>query len=105
MIDNQDLNQRIEEVNLNFEYDMRLKKISEDLSRSYDNYRHTMKMMCGDVPLQSLCLDKATENILLRNNFSRVHDLFDHNLTEIEGIGVARARNLTSRLNEFLAMF
>ena len=94
-----------EDVNVNFDREMTMHKVKKELMQSYSEYRETIKKMSGDAPIAVLCLDKATENILLRNGFNRVYDLFDRDLTEIKGLGVARSGYLATRLDEFLAMF
>ena len=80
------------------------KKITKLLSESANNYRKMMAYMCGDLPIQSLVLPKALETTLLNAGCLRVYDLFDRDLTKIKGIGVVRARYLTSCLDQFLAM-
>lgn len=93
-----------ETVNINFEHDMIASKIREELLKRYTDYRNTIARMSGDAPIQVLCLDKATENILLSNNLSRVNDLFDRDFTEIKGLGITRIGDLTARLDEFFAV-
>jgi hypothetical protein len=81
-----------------------IKKINKKLTEGLQNYRKMMSYMAGDVPIQSLCLPKTIETILLNNGLLRVYDLFDRDLTEIKGLGTVRCRDLTSRLDQFLAM-
>lgn len=77
-------------------------KVNKELAKSIENYKKVMSFMVGDVPIQALCLDKKTESILLKNGFLRVFDLFNLDLTEIEGIGKLRSQRLASRLHEFV---
>lgn len=79
--------------------------IQKELAEAFHSYHSTLKYMLGDAPISSLCLNKSTENILLNNGFLRIYDLFDRDLTEVKGLGDTRIRNLTSSLDEFLAMF
>jgi hypothetical protein len=81
-----------------------IKHINMQLVKSLEAYRKTMSYMCADAPLGVLCLPKVIETILNRNGIARVYDLFGLDLTKIKGIGDRRRRDLTSRLNEFLAM-
>ena len=80
------------------------KELRKKLLQSLEHYRKTMSYLVGDAPIGVLCLPKATETILLRNNITRVYDLFDRDLTEIKGIGKARVGHLTSSLNQFITM-
>ena len=77
-------------------------EINKKLLESLDNYRKTMSYMCGDAPIEVLCLPKVIETILISNGCLRVYDLFDRDLTEIKGMGCGRIRQLTARLDEFL---
>lgn len=104
MGDNDYLNNGEQDVNSNFEYETLMKKVGEELSKSYSQYKGTLRMMAGDAPIQAMCLDKATENILLRNGLNRVHDLFDCDFVKIEGLGEVRIRHLTACLHEFLSV-
>jgi len=81
-----------------------IKKINKKLTESLSNYRKFMSYAAGDVPLGVLCLPKPTEKILLDNGFLRVYDLFDADLAKVKGLGQIRIRDLTSRLDQFLAM-
>lgn len=81
-----------------------IKKINKKLLESLQNYRNFVSYMAGDVPIGVLCLPKATEKALLNNGFLRVYDLFNADLAEIKGIGKVRIRDLTSSLDQFLAM-
>ena len=81
-----------------------LKHINMQLVKSLEAYRQTMSYMCADAPLGVLCLPKVIETILKSNGIARVYDLFGLDFTKIKGIGDRRRRDLTSRLNEFLAM-
>lgn len=75
------------------------------LLESYDSYKKTMLYLSCDAPIAILHLPKVIENILSDNGISRVYDLLDMDLTKIKGLGDSRVRHLTSRLNQFLAMF
>jgi len=81
-----------------------IKKINKKLIESLQNYRKMTTYMNGDMPIGCLCLSKAIETALINAGFLRIYDLFDRDLTEIKGLGAVRIRDLTSRLNEFLAM-
>ncbi len=81
-----------------------IKKINLQLTQSLETYRKTMSYMAGDAPLGVLCLPRVIETILIRNGVRRVYDLFSMDFTKIKGLGVTRRRDLTSSLNEFLAV-
>ncbi len=74
------------------------------LLKSLQNYRKTMSYMVGDAPISVLCLSRNTEKVLLNNGLLRIYDLFDLDLTKIEGLNETGIRNLTSGLDQFLAM-
>lgn len=80
------------------------KKIAEHLIENLANYRKTLKYLSTDVPIQVLCLVPAVEKILIRNGFNRVYDIIDADLIKIKGLGDARIRYLTARLNEFISV-
>jgi len=79
-------------------------KITADLQRSLSNYRNTLTYLLGDAPIESLCLPKQLEKLLINDGCLRVYDLFDRDFTKIKGLGVTRIRDLTSRLNQFFSM-
>jgi len=59
--------------------------VNKKLTQSLTHYRRAITLMVGDVPIETLCLPKTIETILVNEGYSRVYDL-------------------ASRLNEFLAM-
>ena len=79
-----------------------IKKINAQLLESLNNYRNTLSYMAGDAPIGVLCLPKVIENILIRNGYTRIYDLFSADLTKIKGLGEARRRDLTASLNQFI---
>ena len=81
-----------------------LEKVNEKLMKSLEDYRVTLGYMLGDAPIGILCLDKTLESVLIKAGCLRVYDLFNRDFTEIKGLGKARIRDLTTRLNEFVAM-
>lgn len=95
----------VDDIPMNIEQEIELKKIKEEIAKRLVNYRKTIEIMTADAPIQVLCLPSVIENILLDRGFDRVYDILDIDFTEIEGLGVARIRKLTSCLNEFLSMF
>ena len=81
-----------------------MERINKEFSQSLLQYRKTISYIVGDAPIETLCLPKATQTILLNQGIIRVYDLFDVDLAEVKGLGAARIRDLTSRLNEFFAI-
>jgi hypothetical protein len=77
---------------------------SKKLKKCLDNYHKISILMAGDAPLQALCLPKNVETILLDNGYARIYELFNLDLTKIEGLSSAHIGDLTARLNEFMAM-
>lgn len=75
-----------------------------DLKKDLAHWRKLLAYMGANVPIQVLCLPKPIEKSLLSCGILRVYDLIDRDLTEIKGIGVARADLLASRLDEFFTV-
>ena len=80
------------------------KKINKQLTESLVNYRKALSLMLGDAPIETLCLPKSTEKLLLNSGFLRIYDLFNCDLTKIKGIGKVRVRDLAARLDQFISM-
>lgn len=95
----------VEDIPLNIEQQIEMKKIKEEIAKRLINYRNTIDIMAADAPIQVLCLPDIIQNILIDNGFHRVYDIINVDLTEIKGLGAVRIRKLTSCLNEFLSMF
>jgi hypothetical protein len=94
----------LENVN-SVESDLQLQKIKEEVLKKLSEYRTTLSYMASDAPISILCLPTVTENALLQHGLLRVYDLFNCDFTEVKGLGVARIRDLTTRLDQFIAMF
>jgi hypothetical protein len=80
------------------------KKINKKFFESLENYRKIIHYMGCDMPIGVLCLPARIEKVLVKNGIARVYDLFSRDLTKIKGLGIVGIRNLTSRLDEFIAM-
>jgi hypothetical protein len=76
----------------------------EEIAQSVLRYRNIMSRMEADVPIQSLCLPRVIENILLRMGCLRVYDVIDLDLAKIKGLGDFRRRILRSSIDQFLLM-
>jgi len=101
-IDN--VNNNLNHEEKKFEEQMQLKKIRDEVLRKFEDYRKTMSFLACDAPVEILCLSKAIENILIKNGYLRVYDLFNMDFTKIKGLGVRRSRYLASSLDQFFAM-
>lgn len=84
--------------------DLKHEKIREELLKGLQNYRKTLSYLLADAPVSILCLPSSMEKVLNDNGIVRLYDLFDADLTKIEGLSVSRLRNLTARIDEFFAM-
>jgi len=104
VIDNNNVEKNTNDINSNFEHDIKMQKLREELSKSFSQYKDTMRMLAADAPLEILCLPVSTQKILLNSGCRRVYDLFDLDFTKIEGLGPVRIRNLTSCLDQFFSM-
>lgn len=94
-----------ENSELAIEQDIKMQKLREELSKSFDAYRTTMRFLSADAPIEVLCLPKTIEKILLDAGCFRIYDLFDMDFTKVKGLGPVRVRDLTSRFQQFISMF
>ena len=104
MSDNSKLIENPEQVKDIFEYDQKMQKIREEVSKKFNDYRNTLNYMAADAPISILCLPTAIENALLAHGCLRIYDLFNIDFTEIKGLGVTRIRDLTACLDKFFSM-
>ena len=99
-----DVKENIDAVDI-VEQDMRMQKLREELKKSFDEYRKTMRFMAADAPIEVLCLPSSIENILLDSGCLRIYDMLDADFTKIKGLGPIRIGQLTTCLNKFFSMF
>lgn len=104
MHDPANLKESIDDVNNNFEKEMEMKKLKEEVIKRFADYRNTINFMVADAPIAILCLPAPIERILLNEGCLRVYDLFNLDFVKIKGLGESRVRDLTSRLDQFLSM-
>ena len=81
-----------------------IREINKKFLESIENYRNIVTYLSADVPIGVLCLAKKTEKLLIARGIERVYDLFNFDLTKIEGLHANAIRDLTTRLNQFLAI-
>ena len=77
-----------------------VKKIGKEVLKTVKTYANVLKIMACDMPIESLCLPKELNSILIKAGYLRVYDILDINLTEIKGVGVVRANMISARLQE-----
>ena len=104
MTDNANIENILEDVNENFDNDIKMKKLKEELSKAFDRYQKTIAYMAADAPIEVLCLPPGIQKALLDGGCVRIYDLIDLDFTKIKGLSESRIRDLTSRLNQFLSM-
>lgn len=88
----------------NFELDLHMQKVREEVLKKFSEYRNTLNYMAADAPIEILCLPPAIEKILLSHGCLRVYDLIDMDFVKIKGLGEIRIRHLTACLDQFLSM-
>ncbi len=98
------LKEKFENINSNFEKDIDMEKLKHELEKKFDDYQKTMTFMLGDAPIGVLCLNHKIETILINEGFLRIYDLFNADLIKVKGLGVVRIRDLTARLDQFFSM-
>lgn len=101
----ENVKEKFEKVNSNFEKEQQLELLRKELKERFLSYNKTMTYLAADAPISILCLDTATERLLLKGGCTRVYDLFNMDFTKIKGLGVVRVRDLTARLDQFVSMF
>lgn len=94
----------LDSVNDNFEIDLKMKKLKEEVLKSFNDYRKTLDFMAADAPISVLMLPTAVESKLKSVGCLRIYHLLNMDLTKIEGLNDIRIRDLTSRLDQFLSM-
>jgi hypothetical protein len=104
VVNNTNVEHISKDINSNFEHDMKMQKLREELSKSFSQYKDTMRMLAADAPIEILCLPSSIQKVLLDSGCSRVYDLFDLDFTKIKGLGPVRIRNLTTSLDQFFSM-
>ena len=105
MADIENVNDKNEGVNYNLEKDKEIALLRKEILKSLSDYRDTISFLAADAPIQVLCLPKKVEKILSDGGYVRVVDIFNMDLTKIEGLDAIMIRNLAARLNEFLSVF
>lgn len=104
MDDINNVKESFENINNNFEKDLDMEKLKEELRKSFADYQKTMKYLMADAPIEVLCLNPIIQKILIDQGFLRIYDLFNVDFVKIKGLGVARIRELTSGLDKFFSM-
>ena len=104
MLDKQEIIENPEKVKSNFVHDEVMRKLKEEVTQKFVQYRKFLIFMAGDAPIETLCLPKVIENALLAHGCFRIYDLFDCDFTEVKGLGISRIRDLTSCLDQFVSM-
>jgi hypothetical protein len=102
--DNNNLKELPENVNSNFEMDLDMARLKDDLREKFRDYQTTIKFMAADAPIEILCLNSKVEKILLDQGFLRIYDLFNADFVKVKGLGVVRIKELTTRLDQFFSM-
>lgn len=92
------------DISNSFLEDTEMAKLKQELAEKFRDYQKTMQYMAADAPIEVLCLPPTVQKVLLDQGFLRIYDLFDVDLIEIKGIGIARVRDLTACLDKFLSM-
>ena len=80
------------------------REIAKKLFESLDKYQKAISFFATDAPIESLCLQPQIESILIKAGIVRIYDLIGTDFTKIKGLGPIRIKDLTTRLNEFIAM-
>lgn len=104
MDDTDNVKENFENVNNNFEQDIDLAKLKQELRKKFSDYQTTMKYMLADAPIEILCLPPSIEKILTDQGFLRIYDLFNVDLIKVKGLGVVRIKQLTTSLDKFFSM-
>ena len=98
------LKEKFENINSNFEKDIDMDRLKQELRKKFHEYEVTMKYMLADAPIEILCLKPAIQDILLSEGLLRIYDLFNVDLVKVKGLGIVRIKELTARLDQFFSM-
>lgn len=71
---------------------------------SYKDFRKMTRYLAADAPIAILCLPKTVEKLLINSDILRIYDLFDLDLTKIEGLTDTGVNVITTRLQNFISM-
>lgn len=101
-----DSNQSVKE---SFEYvkdkELLLSKMREELKRYSEEYKKRIVYMSGDVDIAALCLSKKIENVLRKNDVSRVYDLLHIDIRKIQDLSDTDIALIHSQADTFLGIF
>lgn len=84
--------------------DDEVKDVYKHLFECFEKYNNVLSLMAADAPIETLCLPSTTQSYLINAGIVRIYDLIGSDLTKIKGLGPVRVKQLTARLNEFIAM-
>lgn len=104
MSDTDKIKEKFDNINSNFEKDIDMDKLKQEIRKKFHEYEVTMKYMLADAPIEILCLKPAIQDILLSEGLLRIYDLFNVDLVKVKGLGVVRIKELTARLDQFFSM-
>lgn len=96
--------ENLQNVNNNFEQDLKMEELRKELSKSFQQYKISISYMIADAPISILCLSPAVEKILLNHGCERVYDLFDLDFVKVKRLGTTRISEIKTRLDQFLSM-
>ena len=85
-------------------YQIEMDKIKKDMMEGIKGYQNYIDFCVSNVPIQALCLPKNIENILLKNDLTRVYQLTTADLTKIKGFGEQKVRIVTDSLAKFVSI-
>lgn len=86
------------------DFEVAIKDSQDRLKEDLSHYRNVMYFLGANVPIETLCLPKTIETILIEDGCLRVYDLINRDFTKIKGLGSKRLALLTARLDEFLSI-
>lgn len=79
-----------------------LREIRFNLEQDLQNYRRCLSYLEGDAPIQVLCLPKAVQTILIKNDLLRIYDLSFERLKSVKGLGEKRLNLVLGRVRTFV---
>ena len=85
-------------------YQIEMDKIKKDMMEGIKGYQNYIDFCVSNVPIQALCLPKNIENILLKNDLTRVYQLTTADLAKIKGFGDQKVRIVTDSLAKFVGI-
>ena len=83
---------------------METQRIKHDFLKNLENYKKYIHEASLDIPVETLCLPKSINKILIRNGLNRVKEIAAADLTKVKGLGEKSIEIIRFRIDEFRSL-